>query len=122
LIEGHWEGGENGKLVLSLGEFCDPWEIVNFIHGNEDMFNEDELRVLGSLTLFMAVRELGPQKGPNAITIADRGIGSFSPPPAAFRGGINSLIERLAPVRSEDQYTIRMAAYGLVEGDLGKVG
>lgn len=122
MITGNWEGDENGILVLSAAEFSEPAALIQFVGENDETLTKDELCVLGSLSLFMMIRELGPKKGPNVISAADRGLGSFGPQTKDVRRGIDSLVERLAPVRSEDQYSVRMAAFRFVKDDLRKVG
>ena len=105
MLKVNWVGGLEGNLVIEseeLVEFRDPWKLLPYIEKNTSDFSIDELHVLGGLVLFMSIREKRISKGPNIIHSAKKGIDSFGMMASAFDEGIENLVSKLQPVRSED--------------------
>ena len=120
-----WKGGVEGSLFIKseeIVEFRDPWKLVTFIEKKKSDFTDDELLVIGGLTLFMSIREQRASKGPNVLRSAKKGIDSFGMIASDLNEGIENLASKLQPVRSEDGYTLMISAYNHVVQDLETLG
>ena len=120
-----WKGGVEGSLFIKseeIVEFRDPWKLVTFIEKKKSDFTDDELLVIGGLTLFMSIREQRASKGPNVLRSAKKGIDSFGMIASDLDEGIENLASKLQPVRSEDGYTLMISAYNHVVQDLETLG
>jgi hypothetical protein len=114
-----WSGDANGALAVAAPytHISDVSDLLRYGRDHANVLSKDELRFLGALCVFLAIRDYTKGLREFVLQSAHRALDSFDPVlrnpsrDTFFQEGHDAIRDYLAPYRHEPHYRVKEEAF-----------